>query len=79
MNPLHDYISKQLAEKLKLRKVVVWYDHRREFVSYVRELRGGGRTGPEAVPVSVSGVSVQLAEYDGRTGQAERQRQGRSR
>jgi hypothetical protein len=65
MNPLHDYISKQLAEKLKLRKVVVWYDHRREFVSYVCELRGGVRTGPEAVPVSVSGVPVQLTEYNG--------------
>ena len=26
MHPLHDYIVKQLAEKLKARKVVVWYD-----------------------------------------------------
>ena len=33
MHPLHEYISKQLAEKLKARKVVVWYDPRREFAA----------------------------------------------
>ena len=26
MHPLHDYVAKQLSEKLKSRKVVVWYD-----------------------------------------------------
>jgi len=65
MNPLHDYISKQLAEKLKVRKIVVWYDPRQEFLSYVREVRGGVRIGHEAVPVTVGGLPVRLTEYDG--------------
>ena len=65
MNPLHDYISKQLAEKLKVRKVVVWYDPRQEFSSYVREVCGGASTRREAVPVTVGGLLVRLIEYDG--------------
>ena len=65
MHPLHEYIAKQLAEKLKARKVVVWYDARREFAPFVAELRGGARTSNEAVPVTVGGVTARLAEYDG--------------
>ena len=54
--PLHDYIAKQLAEKLKARKVVVWYDVRREFAPFIAEMRGGARTSDEAVPVTVAGI-----------------------
>ena len=65
MHPLHEYVAKQLAEKLKSRKVVVWYDVRREFAPFVSEVRGGTRTGSEPAPISVGGVSASLAEYDG--------------
>ena len=41
MHPLYDYIAKQLAERLKARKVVVWYDVRREFAPFIAEMRGG--------------------------------------
>jgi hypothetical protein len=44
MHPLHEYISKQLAEKLKARNVVIWYDPLREFAPFIAETRGGGRT-----------------------------------
>ena len=64
MNPLYDYISKQLGERLRARKVVVWYDVRREFAPFIAELRGGVRTSHEAVPVSVSGTPARLTEYD---------------
>lgn len=40
MHPLHDYVSRQLADKLKARRVVVWYDPRREFEPFIAELRG---------------------------------------
>ena len=30
-HPLHEYIAKQLGEKLRAKKVVVWYDARSEF------------------------------------------------
>ena len=65
MHPLHDYVAKQLAEKLKAKKLVVWYDARREFVPFVGEVRGGARTGSGAVPVTVGGIVTRLAEYDG--------------
>ena len=57
--------SKQLAEKLKSRKVVVWYDVRREFAPFIAEVRGGARTSNEAVPVTIAGFTARLAEYDG--------------
>src|SRR5688572_231218 len=41
MDLFFEYISSALAEKLTKRRVVVWYDSRREFVGYVRALRGG--------------------------------------
>jgi hypothetical protein len=41
MHPLHDHIARQLAERLKARRVVVWYDPRCEFAPFIEELRGG--------------------------------------
>lgn len=40
MHPFHDHISRQLAERLKARRAVVWYP-RREFAPFIEELRGG--------------------------------------
>lgn len=65
MHPLHEYIAKQLAEKLKSKKLIVWYDARREFAPFVGEVRGGARTSTGAIPVTVAGIATQLAEYDG--------------
>ena len=65
MHPLHDYVAKQLADKLKSRKVVVWYDVRGEFAPFIAEVRGGARTGSEAVSVPMSEMSTRLAEYNG--------------
>jgi hypothetical protein len=65
MHPLHDYISKQLSEKLKARKVIVWYDSRREFGPFIAEIRGSVRTSDEAVPVTVGSIPARLTEYDG--------------
>ncbi len=48
MHPLHDYVVKQLAEKLKSRKVVVWYDVRREFAPSSRRYEGA--LGPATRP-----------------------------
>lgn len=65
MHPLHDYVAKQLADKLKDRRVVVWYDERREFQPFVDEVRGGSRSASEPVPVAVGGAKARLAEYAG--------------
>jgi hypothetical protein len=65
MHPLHDYVAKQLAEKLKERGVVVWYDERGEFRPFVAEVRGGPQSASELVPIAVSGAKAHLAEYTG--------------
>ncbi|WP_437305646.1 PglZ domain-containing protein [Sorangium sp. So ce388] len=65
MHPLHDYLAKQLAEKLKARRVVVWYDPRREFGPFVDEVRGAPNTRGAAASVALAGVAAKLAEYDG--------------
>ncbi|HEX7976992.1 MAG TPA: PglZ domain-containing protein, partial [Gemmatimonadaceae bacterium] len=63
-NPLRDYIAKQLAEKLRSRRVVVWYDEHEEFRLFIDELRGGAG-GVEPLPVSVDDVDARVAEYAG--------------
>ena len=65
MHPLHDYVAKQLADKLKSRRVVIWYDERSEFQPFVNEVRGGPRGTSEPVQVTVSGATARLAEYAG--------------
>lgn len=65
MHPLHDYVAKQLADKLKSKKLVVWYDARSEFAPFIAEVRGGARTSSEPMPVSVAGIATRLAEYAG--------------
>jgi hypothetical protein len=65
MHPLHEYVAKQVAEKIKTRKVVVWYDARREFARFIGDVRGQSRIGCDAVPVTIGDVQVHLAEYDG--------------
>ncbi len=65
MHTLHDYVAKQLADKLKDRRVVVWYDERSEFRPFVDEVRGGPRAAAEPVTVDVAGIKASLAEYAG--------------
>ncbi len=65
MHPLHEYVAKQLADKLKDRRVVVWYDERGEFRPFVDEVRGGPRSTSEPVPLAIAGTKASLAEYAG--------------
>jgi len=65
MHPLHDYVAKQLADHIKTRHLIVWYDMRREFAPFIAELRGIPKQSNTLSPVAVAGVSAQLGEYDG--------------
>ncbi len=65
MHPLHDYVAKQLADKLKQRKVVVWYDPRNEFAPFVAEMRGGPRVNADLVAIPIEGQPTFVAEYAG--------------
>jgi hypothetical protein len=59
MHDLHDHISKQLAQHLAKRAIVVWYDPRCEFAGYIGELFAGSL--PESCrldAVTVDGVQA---------------------
>jgi len=60
---LHDYVSQQLAGHLRDRRIVVWFDPRAEFTSYVREL-AEDVTKP-MVQVEIDGVQASLAHGAG--------------
>ncbi len=65
MHPLHDYVAKQLADKVDARGVVVWYDERSELAQFIAELRGGPRSTSEPATVPLGGRSVRIAEHAG--------------
>lgn len=68
MHPLHDYISAKVADLLKKRRVVVWYDPRGEFRPFIVELGGSGQSNgaiPEVETVPILGAPVRLVQYDG--------------
>lgn len=57
---LQDYISQQLAGHLRDRRVVVWFDPRAEFTSYVHEIAGA--TSEPVLHIEVDGVGASLAQ-----------------
>jgi hypothetical protein len=46
MHPLHDYIARQISERLKEHRVVVMYDPRKELAVFFDEACEGGTDGP---------------------------------
>jgi PglZ domain len=65
MHPLHEYVAKQLADRIRAVHLVVWYDLRREFAPFIADLRGAPKASGTILPVSVAGISAQLGEYEG--------------
>ena len=65
MHPLHEYVAKQLADKMAARGVVVWYDERAELAPFVEELRSGVGTKSGPVEVQLGGRRIHLVESPG--------------
>jgi hypothetical protein len=65
MHQFHEYIAGQIVEKLKTRRVVVFYDPRREFQPFVDELLAGGDGDDPIVRVTMRGMNVSLARFTG--------------
>lgn len=65
MHPLHEYIARQVAEWVKARVVVVWYDPRREFEPFVAELLDGVPIQVGPVGISLGDVKAEFAYYCG--------------
>lgn len=61
MHELHEHLTQSLAERLKTRRVVTWYDPRREFTPYVGELVGADVPAEcKLQDVAVGSTSTQL-------------------
>jgi hypothetical protein len=65
MHPLHEYVAKQLADKVSARGVVVWYDERAELAPFIEELRSGASAESVSVEVPLGGRVVRLTESRG--------------
>ena len=61
MNAFHEHISRQLADKLRRRRIVVWYDEHEEFVDFIEELSASVVTEKSIHPVRVGEVDTTLA------------------
>jgi len=66
-HPFHSYLSQHLAELLRKRSVVVFYDPRREFAPFIDELdAGAGGASPSGVSqVNFGDLSAGLVRYQG--------------
>jgi hypothetical protein len=64
-NPLHQRIAEKIGEKLKKRRIVVWYDPSSEFAPFLDELRGEAERHKGLQAVHIGGLETWLAEYAG--------------
>lgn len=61
MHAFHEHLARQIADKLKRRRIVVWYDERCEWVDFIEELSLGAVT-PDAIhSVRVGELGATLA------------------
>lgn len=65
MHVFHDYIAKQLNERLKQKSVIVWYDPRCEFYSFIDELLSTADRSSKVPNVMVAELPARLAVYAG--------------
>lgn len=69
MQQFQEYLRKRLAERVKQRRVVVWYDSRGDFIPFVEDLgvpQPGEPTAlPALCPVVLDGATVDFVRYDG--------------
>ena len=64
-HPLFDYLAGQLAGHLKARRVVVWYDPRREFEAFLAELAEAAGSIDSTGPLPIGDLSVRVAHFTG--------------
>lgn len=65
MHPFHDHLARQLSDKLKKRRVVLWYDERLEFVDFIEELSAAAATVAAIHPVKIGTTDATLARFSG--------------
>src|SRR5690242_13894621 len=65
MHPLHDYISGQIAERLKESRIVVMYDKREELRPFFSELSANAASGGETISITIGNRKATLYIFDG--------------
>lgn len=65
MNPFYRYLENLLADHLKKRRVVVWYDTREEFIPFVDALPQQSAAVNGIFEVIICGMAVSLVRYTG--------------
>ena len=63
-NLLQDYITAQLGDRVSKHRVVVWYDLRSEFTTFVAQLGGSSGIDPLG-QIDAAGAGARVATYDG--------------
>jgi hypothetical protein len=63
MHALHEYLTRQLAELLAKRRIVVFYDPRKEFAPLLDELESVGDS--SGAKIKVANISAGLIRYQG--------------
>ena len=64
-HPFHRYIATKLEELLKKRRIVVFYDSRREFEPFIDELAEVGKGHDDLPRVFVGDTMTWLVQYEG--------------
>jgi hypothetical protein len=64
-HPLHEYLAKNLGERLKKKRIVVWYDPPSAFSVFFDELPGARNRPDRLHSIHIGGVEAWLAEHTG--------------
>jgi hypothetical protein len=65
MHPFHEYLSRQLSELLTKRRVVLFYDPRREFTAFIEELNARETSLTGVSQTEIEKLTTALVLYDG--------------
>jgi hypothetical protein len=65
MHPFHEYLSRQLSELLTKRRVVLFYDPRRDFTAFIEELNARETSITGVSQTEIGNLPTTLILYDG--------------
>lgn len=65
MHAFHDHLARQLSDKLKRKRIIVWYDERAEFVDFVNGLCANAPAENGVQPVRFGELDATVARLQG--------------
>ena len=64
MHAFHEHLARQLYEKLKKRRVVVWYDEGEDFVDFIEEVAATGTGADNLQLVQIGDIPLTLVRFE---------------